>query len=567
MASTLHNVALRGPRLRSADTVFAMDTQLADERAAASAPDSPPARRALSSSAAASLLAVAGLTIVGVAVRAVVANQSIFADELSTYWISATHSLRGVLSLMYGTPHIEHAEITPPLYFVAAWVTTQFGHSVLWLRAPSLLAGAVTIPLVYLLGRRLVGRSAGLVATALVALSPFMIYYSGEARSYGLMMALVLGSTLSVLLAVDTGRARWWALYAACSWGAFLTHYTSAFVLATQFVWLAWAHPEARRGALIANLGAAAAVLPWLPGLIQDFRSPTLKILSALSPFTPHEIWQIVQHWTIGYPFDWAGGLSMLPGTAALILLAISVIVAGAGISQRVQSGALRVRVTRIDRRLLLTVLLALAVPVGEAIVSATGNHVFGVRNLAASWPFLALAFSAVLMASGRRTGLVAAGLAIVAFGFGAAKMLTARFSRPDFQAASHYIAAHVRPGDIVLDETGSLSPGPLTAVDVTLHTHVPVVRAAAPAERGHPFGFGDPIIPYQEGVKTALARAQGHRVFVIENAYHITVAAKRVVSGVGPLPPPYRIAERHVWTGIAPTIVYVLARAGTPSQ
>jgi 4-amino-4-deoxy-L-arabinose transferase-like glycosyltransferase len=544
-----------------------MDTQLADEPAATSATGSQSARRALSSSAAMSLLAVIGLTTVGIAIRVVVANQSIFADELSTYWISATHSLRGVLSLMYGTPHIQHAEITPPLYFLAAWVTTRFGHSVLLLRAPALVAGVVTIPLVYLLGRRLVGRSAALVATALTALSPFMIYYSGEARSYGLMMALVLGSTLSMLLAVDTGRARWWVVYGACSWGAFLTHYTSAFVLAVQFVWVVWAHPEARRGALIANLGAGAAVLPWLPGLIQDFRSPTLTILSALSPFTPHEIWQILQHWSVGYPFDWAGGLSMLPGTAALILLAISVIVAGVGLAQRLGSGALGPRIARIDRRLLLTVLLALAVPVGEAVVSAAGNHIFGVRNLAASWPYLALAFSALLIASGRRVGLVAAGLAIAAFAFGAVVMLSARFARPNFKAASRYIAAHVRPGDVVLDETGSLSPGPLTAVDVTLHTHAPVIRAAAPAERGHPFGFGDPLVPYQEGVKLALASARGHRVFVIENAYHIAVAAHRVVSGIGPLPASYRIAQRHVWTGIAPTLVYVLAPTGTPSQ
>lgn len=513
------------------------------------------------------MVAVAGLTIVGVAIRAVVANQSIFADELSTYWISTTHSLGGVVSLMYGTPHIQHAEITPPLYFVAAWLTTRFGQSVLWLRVPALLSGAVTIPLVYILGRRLVGRPAALVASALTAFSPFMIYYSGEARSYGVMMALVLGSTLSMLLGVDTGRARWWVLYAACSWGAFLSHYTSALVLAAQFGWLVWAHPEARRSALVANLGAAAALLPWLPGLIQDFSSPTLKILSALSPFTPHEIWLILQHWTIGYPYDWAGTPTMLPGTAALILLGASVIVAAVGITQCMRSGALSLRIATIDRRLLLTALLTLAVPVGEAIVSADGNHIFGVRNLAASWPFLALLFATLLMASGRRTGVAAAGLAIAAFGLGAVKMLSPRFARPNIQAASDYIAAHARPGDVVLDETGNLSPGPLTPVDVTLHAPVTVIRAAAPAERGHPFGFFDPIVPFQEGTKAAVVRAHGHRVFVVENKYRISVVSRRVVTGIGPLPAPYRVVQRHTWTGIAPTIVSVLAPAGTRSQ
>ena len=144
---------------------------------------------------------------------------------------------------MYGTPHIQHAEITPPLYFLASWLTTRVSHARAWLRLPSLIAGAITIPLVYLLGNRLLGRATALVATALTALSPFMIYYSAEARSYALMMALVLGSTLSMLLAVDTAGHVGGSLYAACSCAAFFTHYTSAFVLAAQFVWLLWAHP------------------------------------------------------------------------------------------------------------------------------------------------------------------------------------------------------------------------------------------------------------------------------------------------------------------------------------
>src|SRR5205085_3620663 len=192
------------------------------------------------SEAMATALALAVLTGVGIALRIAVAHQSLFADELSTYWISATHDLPGVISLMYGTPHIAHPEITPPLYFVAAWATSQLGHSPEWLRLPSLIAGAVTIPLVYALGRRTVGRRAGLVASALTALSPFMIYYSAEARAYGVMMALVVGSTLAMLKATETREARWWVGYAVCSCAALYTHYTCAFALGVQLLWLLW---------------------------------------------------------------------------------------------------------------------------------------------------------------------------------------------------------------------------------------------------------------------------------------------------------------------------------------
>ena len=73
-----------------------------------------------------------------------------------------------------------------------------------------------------------------------------------------------------MLLALDTGRARWWVVYAVAACAAFYSHYTCVFVLGVQFVWVLWAHPEARRAAVIATAAAAAGVLPWLPGLIND---------------------------------------------------------------------------------------------------------------------------------------------------------------------------------------------------------------------------------------------------------------------------------------------------------
>ena len=94
------------------------------------------------------VLAVVALTVLGAVPRVIVAHQSVFADELSTYWISAQHSLHGVLSLMYGTGAIKHAEITPPLYFLLAWATSQLGHAPMLLRLASLVAGVLTVPAV-----------------------------------------------------------------------------------------------------------------------------------------------------------------------------------------------------------------------------------------------------------------------------------------------------------------------------------------------------------------------------------------------------------------------------------
>jgi hypothetical protein len=504
------------------------------------------------------VLAVAALTVAGAVLRVIVARQSVFADELSTYWISATHSLGDVLSLLYSTGKIHHAEITPPLSFLASWLTTRIGKSPELLRLPALIAGTATIPLVYALGRRVVGRWAALLACALTALSPFMIYYSAEARAYGLLMFLVTASTLSMLLALDTGRRRWWVVYAVCSADAFYTHYTCLFVLGVQLVWLLWTRPEARRAALIASAAAVVLVLPWIPGLIQDLRSPTVKILSALSAFTPNAIRVDIQHWALGYPYTVAGGLRELPGTAALVLLAGAAVLAVGGIAWRVFGRG--VRWSDPSRRIVLVVALMLATPVGEVIASALGNHIIGVRDLAASWPYLALTASAIVIAAGPLLGAAAAVLAVGAFALGAAKMLEPRFSRPNFQAPADYITAHSRGEDVVIDGTGALSPGPTTPLDVTLHTGLPVVRALAPAENTYPFNFLTPSVPISTAFTRAVAAAHGNTIFVVS----VRLAANPTGPTLTPatIPGGYTRCSQRRYEGFVLTLVTVYSRS-----
>ena len=366
-------------------------------------------------------------TAVGAALRLSVAGQSLFADELSTYWILDTNGLWGVVS----TVHTD-AEITPPLFFVLSWFTTRIELTPELLRAPAVLAGSATIPLVYFVGARTVGRAAGLVAAALTALAPFMIFYSAEGRGYGLAMALVTLSTLALLVAADGGGARWWAVYAAASCGAMLTHYTMAFVLAGQLVWVLWAHPQARRPALVANAAAALGFLPWLTGLKADLDSPTTDILSALAPVTLDTVTSGLAHWSVGYPYQYAStGLLDLPGPVALVLLGLGVTLAAAGLALRAAGEGLGRRLSQIDRGLVLVVVLALATPVGTVLASAIGTNVFGVRNLAGSWPGLALALAALLVACGPRLRVAAVTLVLASFAIGAVKMLDDSFARP----------------------------------------------------------------------------------------------------------------------------------------
>ena len=75
-----------------------------------------------------------------------------------------------------------------------------------------------------------------------------MIFYSAEARGYGILMALALLSTWSLLVAVDDGRRRWWVVYGLSVCLAAYTHYTAVFVLAAQFGWAFVGSSQRRAG-------------------------------------------------------------------------------------------------------------------------------------------------------------------------------------------------------------------------------------------------------------------------------------------------------------------------------
>jgi 4-amino-4-deoxy-L-arabinose transferase-like glycosyltransferase len=504
------------------------------------------------------VLVVAVLTIVGTALRLAVAREAVFGDELSTFWIVSTHGLGGVVSVVHS-----NAEITPPLYFILSWLTTRVDTTPELLRAPSLLAGVATIPLTFLLGLCTVGLRAALVAAALTAMAPFMIFYSAEGRAYGVVIVLALLSTLAMLAAIEDGRARWWVAYGACSCVAVYTHYTVVFALGAQLLWLIWSHPEARKPALLANAGAIVAFLPWLSGVLNDFTSPTTDILSALQPLNAHSVRVALEHWSIGYPYAFSTTqLRDLPGVAALVLLALGLAVAVTGLLAHHLREHPRSRLGRLDRRLVLILVLAIATPVGETLVSAVGTNLFGTRNLAVSWPAFALSLAALLVAAGRRLGLVAAVLVIGAFALGAVKMLEPRFQRPDSEAVATVIDRHAASGDVVVDGViFGVSPGPLSGLDVALDRRHRVFRIGAPQERDRPFRGDDRIIPAKEVLRRAAAASRGQRLFVVLPDPGTRAGLSAIAAALADqLPTGHRHTETRTYPGIIGLALLVYA-------
>jgi 4-amino-4-deoxy-L-arabinose transferase-like glycosyltransferase len=96
-----------------------------------------------------------------------------------------------------------------PLFYGALYIATGGVHPG-GVRVLVALLSALTLVLVYLIGRRLAGPLAGLVGAGLLAFYPTTIYFSGKFMSEPLATLTLAGTVLSFLWASDKGR-KWWA--------------------------------------------------------------------------------------------------------------------------------------------------------------------------------------------------------------------------------------------------------------------------------------------------------------------------------------------------------------------
>jgi 4-amino-4-deoxy-L-arabinose transferase-like glycosyltransferase len=138
------------------------------------------------------------------------------------------------------------------------------------------LCGIVTIPLMAVLGRRLLNPAGGLLAAMLLAISPLAVELSNEARTYALQELLIVVSTLLLLRWLDHRRPIDWLLYAFSIYLACLTHYYT-FVLPLAHA-AGLVVGGVNRRLLLAWVGAmllaALLWLPWLPTFLQQLHEP-----------------------------------------------------------------------------------------------------------------------------------------------------------------------------------------------------------------------------------------------------------------------------------------------------
>jgi mannosyltransferase len=216
------------------------------------------------------LWALAGLTALGVAVRfASLGVQSYHHDEV----ITAARVIPGSFADMLR--QVKASESNPPLYYVLAWGWAKaFGTDEIGLRSLSAVFGAAVVPVAYLIGRELASRRTGLIAAAIAAVNPMLIWYSQEARSYALLVFFGALALLFFVRALHTRRGRDLALWVLASALALCSHYFAVFAVAIEAAWLLVAL-RSRWRLVLPAIGAVLAVGLALLPLISAQVNPT----------------------------------------------------------------------------------------------------------------------------------------------------------------------------------------------------------------------------------------------------------------------------------------------------
>ncbi len=120
-------------------------------------------------------------------------TESLWNDELASWSYSHKTHLNDVIQAVTSDVHPPGYQIL--LFFVERYI----GISEFWLRFPSALAGSLSIPAIYLLGKTLFTKNEGLLAAALLAISLPAISYSQEVRSYSLVLLFSILSSYSFI--------------------------------------------------------------------------------------------------------------------------------------------------------------------------------------------------------------------------------------------------------------------------------------------------------------------------------------------------------------------------------
>ncbi len=445
---------------------------------------------------------VAGLTLLAALLRfATLGVQSYHHDEI----VTAGRILGG--SFGHAMDGVDFSESAPPLYYALAWLWTQLWGTGEWgLRSLSALAGVATVPVAYLVALELRGRRAGLVAAALVAVNPMLLWYSQEARAYALFALLCTISLLYCVRTLRDGRRRDFVVWGVVSGLALATHYFAVFPLAAEALWmLRRRRRESLTGIAIVGLSGLALA----PLAIHQMSLKHAEWIAGQS--LGHRLWETAATFVTGETSDIIArptqpGLSLVP--LALALAGFALLAFRAGREER-RAAALPLSVAAA----------AIGIPVLLALASPGKDYVLARNVIPALVPLLIALAIALTLPSARRLGTVlAGGLLAYSLAFCVWASFSPDLQRPDWRDVAARLGEPAAPRATVTWTlglaslryylpAGAIQVAPAERYDWLVHEIDFVSDGGAPPPPPHLLGRGFRQVAFEDAGRLDIRR------------------------------------------------------------
>lgn len=418
---------------------------------------------------------------------------SIWIDEGATY-LRAISGRLGDQGPLYTT--------APLNFLLTRAVILTMSPTLFWLRFVPAVAGILGVAAMLWAGMRIGGPITSLVAGAYIAISPWHIDWSQNARHFSLVFLFATLGMAAFYLFWESGRYRYAAAAGLCVALGLATHSSSAFVLGAMGVYSGILLLDRRRQRAVVTSGRVigAAVMAGV-------------VLTAYIPVVIAVSRYLAEHkaaWNP--PGNVAASIVFYLGPATLIIaLGIAAIGVAAG-SRRFMLG-LAWLVTPI---VLVTVAAKMTIASGAYALPAEGGAALLIGlGAAAVWE--------------RRERVVRLGGATVLAGiFAGVAMRTALFfttehgNRPPWRETADWLEAHVAPGEPVYSDEG---------ISVTYYTQ-PAIKAEwldgwTPAATAHgPFWIAL-LAEHRPGLPAALKSVMSRRC-TLERVFYRNTGPKR---------------------------------------
>lgn len=198
------------------------------------------------------------IIILAVVLRLINIDQSLWLDEASQVILSN----KPLVEIIFD----RQADFHPPLSYLLTHFWVLLGNQEIWLRLLPIIFGVGTVFILYSLCLKLFNRQAAVLASLLLAISPYHIYYSQEVRMYSALGFFAILSMYFLVLTLNKTASIWnrtgYILVTIC---LIHTHYLGFLLIIPQLFYVLIYHKEEVKRFLI-NISLITLIwLPWLP--------------------------------------------------------------------------------------------------------------------------------------------------------------------------------------------------------------------------------------------------------------------------------------------------------------